>query len=261
MTIVLAVLGVSALPAHADDPAKDKGVSGKVVVAPELATTAWPLSPERERALVTPALVRRPVRATTPVTELPGPLVVMLEGEGIREENPKAPTLVLEGMRFVPGTIVVARVLPVEVQNKQEGPVTFVDETGAEIGKAGPGETATLKLKTGMTLVRVKELPFATAAVRVLERGRVLPLKDGNIAMTAIPGGEYMLTFFLGSEPLRVQELVIPDQGLVYIDATVSQKGVVDVSIKDASMRTAVPVSVPAPTPTPKPPPGPPETP
>jgi hypothetical protein len=249
---VALALAVLAGNARADEE-KQKGVRGKVVVAPELATTPWPLSPEREKALVTPAIVRRPMRAPSPVTEMPGPLVVMLEGEGIREDAPKAPALTLSGMRFMPGSVVVARPIAVEVQNKQAIAVTFVDDQDQVLAKAAPGETAQLKLKPGLTLVRVRELPFATMAVRVLERGRVLPVAEGgDMPLQDIPGGEYVLTFFLGSEPLRVQPLVVADGGLMYIDATVSQKGVVDVSVKDASVRVSVPVSVPAPRPPPE---------
>jgi hypothetical protein len=244
---VVALVAASALApsASAQDvpPEKQKGVRGRVVVAAELPTTAVPLSPEREAALRGAAIVRRPIRVPKKLSEPPGALVVMLEGDGIRDDKLESPRLVLAGMRLTPGSLVVPRVITVEVENQQGVPVTFVDAGGAEIGKAAAGQVGQLTLKPGVTFVRVKEMPFATASVRVLERGRALPLKNGEIPLTDITGGTYMLTFFLGSEPLRAQELSVPDLGLVFIDATVSEKGVVDVSIKDASQRVALPPS------------------
>ena len=50
-----------------------------------------------------------------------------------------------------------------------------------------------------------------------------------------------MLTIYIGAEPARQQEIRIPEDGLLFIDATVSQAGVVDVSVKDVSARLALP--------------------
>lgn len=255
LAVLLWALTGSEASAQEEPIEREQGVRGRVVVAPELPTTPWPLSEEREAALKTAALVRRSVRLASRISEPPGPLVVMLEGDGIKQDRLDVPKLVLEGMRFTPGGIVVPRVVPVPVENKMQTPVTLIDGNGSVLAQVGPGQTVEVALNAGTTIMRVKEMPFATTSVRVLERGRVLPVESGDIPLTDIPGGLYMLSFFLGSEPLRVQELTVPDESLVFIDATVSQKGVVDISIKDASQREAVrPSGVPK-EPAPAPPP------
>jgi hypothetical protein len=244
----LATLTLATATAHAQAEAvpldKQKGVRGRVVVAPDLFTTPVPLSEAREKELRTPALVRRPLGREVKAIVEPAPsLVVMLEGEGIRQENPEIPKLRVEGMRFIPGGIVAPRAMAVQIENREAVAINIVDETGARVATIPPGATADANLRTGEHLLHVAEQPFATAAVRVLDRGRVLPVANGEIPLVDIPGGEYTLTFFFGAEPLRIQPLVVPEQGLVFIDATVSAHRVVEVSIKDASMRVAVPPS------------------
>lgn len=223
---------------------KQKGVRGRVVAAEELFSTPTRLSQARESALRGDAIVRRPLgRPLTPIVEPPPALVVMLEGDGIRQESAETPRLVVEGMRIVPGSLVAPRPVAVQIENRQATPITIVDQKGATIAKVAPGGTADAALGSGEHLLSIQEMPFATAEVRVLERGRILPVTAGEIPLVDIPGGEYTLTFFFGAEPLRIQQLVIPDQGLVFIDATVSALKVVEVSIKDASMRVALPPS------------------
>lgn len=227
---------------------KQKGVRGRVVVAPELLSTPVPIEGERERLLRGTALVRRPMgRKPLPLVENPGDLVVMLEGEGLpKPEGATLPKLVFSSMRFTPGSIVTARPTRVQIENKQGTPITVESATAAGAAKSSgpiaPGATGEIDLAAGDHLVTVKELPFASASVRVLDKGRPLPLTaEGEIPLVDIPGGGYQLTFFLGAEPLRIQPINVPDRELVFIDATVSALKVVEVSIKDASMRIAVP--------------------
>ncbi len=249
--VVVAIVVCVAAPLRAEE----MGVKGHVVVAPELASTPWPLSEERERAMASSALVRRALRKPAKLTELAPSVVVMLEGEDIRDDNATSATMSVTGMHFVPASIVLARAQPFSVTNMQKTTLTFIDGDGKELARAAPGDTATITLPAGERTLRVREMPFVTASVRVLAKGRVLAVKGGDIELTAVPAGDYMMTFFLGSEPLRVQPLQVPPGSLLYIDATVSAKGVVDVSIKDAAMRVAVPVSVIATQPRPAPPP------
>ncbi len=232
--------------ARADDVPfdKQKGVRGRVVVAQELLTSPAALSPAREKALRGSALVRRPVgRALRPLLEPAPALVVMLEGDGIRQEDVPTPTIRFEGRRFLPGSLVMPRAGVVHIENHDAETVTIVDEGGSVLAKLAGGAAADANLRTGDRTLSTVEMPYATAAVKVLDQGRVLPLKGNEIPLTDIPGGEYTLTFFFGAEPLRIQPLQVPDQGLVFIDATVSALKVVEVSIKDASMRIAVPPS------------------
>lgn len=248
--LVAVALLVRAGVARAEEVPLDKqiGVRGQVVIAPELLSTPVPLTGERERRLRSGAIIRRPLgRKPRPLVEAAPPLVVMLEGDGLRvPENGALPKLVLQGMRFSPGGMVIARPTRVQIENKEGIPITVT--TGAQsTAPIAPGEVGELELRAGVYLLTTRELPFASADVRVLDQGRVLPLKDHEIPLVAIPGGTYQLTFFFGAEPLRIQDITVPDRGLVFIDATVSALKVVEVSIKDASMRVAVPPTLRAP--------------
>lgn len=233
-----------ALPALAQEVPldKQKGVRGRVVVAPELLSTRVPIEGDRDRLLRRSAIVRRPMgRKPAPLLEDPPALVVMLEGGGLpKVEGAALPKLVFQGMRFSPGSLVVPRPSRVQVENKHGKPITLV--AGSKMSAPiPPGEVGEIELAAGEHLLTVKELDFAAANIRVLERGRPLPVKDGEIPLVDIPGGSYQLAFFLGAEPLRIQPITVPERELVYIDATVSALKVVEVSIKDASMRVAVP--------------------
>ena len=72
-----------------------RGVRCRVIVAPELyLLDAWPITGVRKDALESGAIVRRPVgRALKPLQEQAPALTVMLEGGGLRQENPETPTL------------------------------------------------------------------------------------------------------------------------------------------------------------------------
>lgn len=242
---IVALAASSASDAQVAPEAK-RGVRGRVIVAPELfRPDAWPITGLRKDALESGALVRRPVgRALKPLLEHAPALTVILEGGGLRQENPETPTLKFSGLRFVPGSIVVPRAVVARVQNDEKIPITVVGADGGPV-KIAPGETGDVPLKppppspdgtTAPVVLSVAELPFAKAIARVLPSGRVLPVKDGEIQLQDVPGGEYTLTFYLGAEPIRQQPLAVPERSVLYIDATVSAKGAADVSIKDSSV-------------------------
>ena len=246
------LLLAAAAGAQEAPPDKQRGVRGRVIVAPELwRADTWPITGVREAALRSGAIVRRPVgRALKPLVEHAPPLTVMLEGGGLRQESPETPTLKVTGMRFVPGSIVVPRAVVARVQNGEAVPITII---GGDCGpvKIAPGETGDVSLKpptpsadgtVAPVELSVAEWPFAKALARVLPSGRTLPVKDGEVPLQDIPGGEYTLTFFLGAEPIRQQPLTVPERGVVFIDATVSAKGAVDVSIKDSAVVPVAPV-------------------
>lgn len=236
-------------------PDKQRGVRGRVVVAPELwRGESWPITGARETALRSASLVRRPAgHGVKPLFEATPPLTIMLEGGGLRQESPETPTLKVAGMRFVPGSIVVPRAIVARVQNDEKVPLTILGGDGGPV-KIAPGETGDVPLKApapgpdgivAPVVLSVQEWPAARALARVLPAGRVLPLKDGEIALQDIPGGEYTLTFFLGAEPIRQQPLTVSERGVTFIDATVSAKGAADVSIKDSG--AMVPIAPPMP--------------
>lgn len=245
--------------AQAEAPDKQRGVRGRVVVAPELwRADAWAITGVRESALRNGALVRRPVgHPVKPLLEAAPPLTVMLEGGGLRQENPETPLLKVSGMRFLPGSIVVPRAIVARVQNDEKTAITVVGGDGAPV-KIAPGETGDVSLKAptpaadgtiAPIVLSLEEWPFAKAVARVLPSGRVLPVKDNEIALQDIPGGEYTLTFFLGAEPIRQQPLVVPERGVAFIDATVSAKGAADVSIKNSADGAGTPIPPPPPPP------------
>lgn len=253
LTVTLASAGSAAQEQVSPD--KQRGVRGRVVVAPELwSDEAWPITGVRESALRSAALVRRPAgQGVKPLVEATPPLTIMLEGGGLRQESPETPTLKVAGMRFVPGSIVVPRAIVARVQNDEKVPLTILGGDGGPV-KIAPGETGDVPLKAppagadgivAPVVLSVQEWPAARALARVLPAGRVLPLKDGEIALQDIPGGEYTLTFFLGAEPIRQQPLTVSERGVTFIDATVSAKGAADVSIKDS--RAMVPIAPPMP--------------
>ena len=246
---------------------KEKGIRGRVVVAPELLAAAeWPVDAARGEALKTPANVRRPQgRRLQPLMEPLPELLVLVEGEDVRPSNAGPKTIVIEGMRFVPGQMLLPRGGPVAIENKQGQPITVVDGAGKELATLTPGETKQVTMLEGVHELRMRELPYAKASLKVLSRGRSLPVTiEGDIPLVELIGGEYELSFWLGVSELHRRPFRVAQNGLVYIDATVSANTVVDVTIKDASYQVPIPVApqaVPKPRPTPVPSPEPEETP
>lgn len=239
-----------ALPALAQSGAVKSGVRGRVVIAPELnQATTWPSSEEASKALQGSARIRRPSGRgpVAPLTEPMPPLVVALEGARPAQEQ-KPGTLVVEGMRFVPAQAVLGRAGPLLVKNQQKKPVTVILENGETRVTLAPGATEEVPLSQGTHTLALQELPFANAEVRVLPKALFLPVSsDGEIAPTVVEAGDYQLTFYHGARALRVQDLSIPDDRFVAIDAAVSANGVVTVSIKDGDLKVAVPPPPPPP--------------
>ena len=216
---------------------------GRVIVAAELkAQQTWVLDEDRAKVIRTSARMRRPMgRKLLPLTEPMPTLAVVLEGTGLRPTSMPPATLSVEGMRFNPSQALLARPGALVVENKQRSPFTLVDDKGRALATVAPNATAQVSLPEGVHTLSVREMPYCQALVRVLGHGVVLPLQDsGDIPLVAVPGGDYTLSFFLGASPLRVQPLSVPERGLIFIDAAVSARGVVDVSLKDGSMRQAV---------------------
>ena len=229
---------------------KDRGVRGRVVIAPELlAATEWPVDPSRATALRTPANTRRGQgRKLQPMTEMLPDISVVVEGEDVRPDNPPPKTLIVEGMRFAPGQALLARPGPIAIENKQGIPLTIVDANRRVLKTLAVGETAQITLPEGLNLLSMKELPYAAASVRVLGRGRFLSYDEmGELQQVPLSGGDYTLSFYLGANELRRQPLTVPEKGQLFIDATISANTVVDVTVQDASVQIAVPVA-PGPT-------------
>ncbi len=224
-----------------------RGIRGRVIVAPELlGATEWPVDATRAAALRTPANVRRGQgRKLQPMTESLPDIAVILEGPNVRPDNLPPRTLVIQGMRFSPGQALLARPGPIAVENKQGIAVTLVDEKGNTLKALGVDETAQISLPEGQHVIAMKELPYAVATVKVLPRGRVISFNDetGDIPLVPIDPDDYTLSFYLGANELFRKALSMPDKGVLFIDATISQNTVVDVTIKDASVQIAVPVS------------------
>jgi hypothetical protein len=239
----LAVFGLSTMIASSTfaEPPREQGLRGRLIVAPELlAAKQWPVDARRADAMRTPANVRRPLgRAITPMTEPRPELLVVVEGEDVREETPREQRVVLEGMRFVPGQLLLPRPGSVTIENKQATAVTVV--SGEVVQKIEPGASGRVSLVPGEHALSVKELPYARATVRVLTQAKILPFDaEGNMPFVELSGGDYKLAFYLGAAELRTQTLSVPNNGLLFIDATVSANTVVDVTVKDAAVHFGV---------------------
>jgi hypothetical protein len=253
---LLAVTASLATPAFAQSGAVKSGVRGRVVVAPELElATTWPSSDEARRALEGTARIRRPSGhgPTAPLTEPMPALVLVLEGARHPPEQP-GPVVVIEGMRFVPGQVVLSRPASLTLENRQKKPVTVSLVGGETLASLAPGQKTAVSLRAGEHTLVLDELPFASIQVRVLQKALVLPLRPaGEIAPTVVEGGDYQLAFYHGARALLAQGLTIPVEHFVAIDAAISANGVVTVSIKDGDLQVAVPPGrAPAPPP-PKP--------
>ncbi|MBM4283434.1 MAG: hypothetical protein FJ137_22715 [Deltaproteobacteria bacterium] len=228
------------------DPPSEVGLRGRLVVAPELlAAKEWAVDDRRAEALRTPANVRRPRgRPIAAMTEARPELTVVVIGEDLRDA-PAERRLVVDGMRFLPGQLLVPRVGDVIIENKQSVEITVLDGKTA-LQKIPAGTTGTVTLTAGMHELSMRELPYAHASVRVLEHAKVLPFAaDGSLPLVDVPSGEYTLAFFLGAAELRTQKLTVTPNTLLFIDATVSANTVVDVTVKDASVQIAIPVGQP----------------
>lgn len=244
-------LALCAQHARAQEGGKiDPGVRGKVAIAAELKAAEWPISVDDERARRAPARVRRPTGQTEPRAGVePQPeLVVVLDGARPADLPPKK--LAVQGHRFVPGQVLLAKPGPIALENKMSRRITIVDGQGRALVALEPGETKEAPLPAGATQLVVEEMPYARAVVNVLERARVLPVKDnGDVDFVAVEPGEYKLVFFHGAKPVYQQPFVLPEDKVFFVDATVSAKAVVTVAVKDATVRIAVPQGAPAPPP------------
>jgi len=218
------------------DPPRENGIRGHVVIAPELrAAKEWPVDDARAAALRTPANVRRPRgRPINPMTEALPAISVVVDGEDLRNEPPPERSLVVEGLRFSPGQMLLPRPGPVQIENKQAQPITVVDETGKALGTIAAGATGAVSVSEGKHELSMKELPYARVSVTVLAHGQVLPVDgNGDIPLVDVPSGDYTLAFYLGAAELRTQKLKVPGSGFLYIDATMSANTVVDVTVKE----------------------------
>jgi hypothetical protein len=226
------------------EPPREVGLRGRLIVAPELlAATVWAVDARRASAMQTPANVRRPRgRPLLPMTEARPDLSVVVEGEDLRDEPTNQRPVVIEGMRFVPGQMLMARPGSLTVENKQGVDLTIVDGGGAELQKIPAGLSARVTLAAGVHELSTKELPYARASVKVLPQAKLLVFdKEGNLPLVDLASGEYTLSFYLGAAELRTQKLQVPPNTLLFIDATVSANTVVDVTTRDLSMQMGFP--------------------
>lgn len=239
--------GLLALPSVADPP-RESGIRGRLVVAPELRDAKeWPVDDSRAAALRTSANVRRPRgRPIAPMMEPLPAITVVVDGEDVRNEQATERTIVVEGMRFVPGQLLMPQPGVLKIENKQRQAITVVDQTGKALATVAAGQIGSVSVAAGKHELAMKELPYARASVTVLAHAKELPVAaDGTIGLVDVPSGDYTLAFYLGAAELRTQKLTMPSSGLLFIDATLSANTVVDVTVKDASVQIAVPVGGP----------------
>jgi hypothetical protein len=229
----LLAITLASLPATAGDGEKERGVAGKVMIAAELlAATSWPVDDDRATSIRTPARLRLPVgRPLLPLTEPMPEVLFMLEGEGLPKDARPPPTIKLRGMRFEPGQFTLPRPGFVAFQNDHNVVLTLVDQDGKELGVLAANQTTQIELVDGMQRLSTKEMPSATATANVRRHGRVMTVRpNGEIDKVDVPGGEYVIAVYLGAKSLRADQVVVPDQGVLFFSYTVSANGVVDVT-------------------------------
>jgi len=234
----------------AQDPPKDEkaGIRGRVIVEPELlAATERAIDDVRAEALRTSAHARRPRgRRLQPMMAAIPDLAVVVQGEDVRTEVPPPKTLVVEGMRFVPGQVLLTRPGAIAIENREQVPVTITGKEGV-LATIPPGETKQVNLGADKDdqVLSIKEMPFARAVARVLERGLAVPFDaNGDVPFIPLVEGEYDLSFWLGSQLLfGPTPFSVKRNGLSYIDATISANTVVTLAVKDASVQVAFPVA------------------
>jgi hypothetical protein len=239
-------------PAHAQEPVRQEkaGIRGRVVVEPELlAATERPVDAIRAEALETSAHVRRPRgRRLLPMMAAMPDLAVVIQGEDVRVDSPSPKTVVIEGMRFVPGQVLLTRPGAIAIENRQAQTLTVMGKSGA-LATIAAGETKQVALSSDKEdqVLSLKELPFARAVAKVLDRGLAVPFDaNGDMPFTPLVEGEYSISFWMGSELLYgPTPFQVKRNRTSYIDATISANSVVTVAVKDASMFVAVPVAQP----------------
>ncbi len=244
------VLVGTAVFAQPETPSREAGVRGRVVVAPELqAATEIAVDEVRAASMRTPAHVRRPRgrKIQSMMEPLPA-LSIVVEGEDVRADNAPPKTIVIEGMRFVPMQVLLTRPGPLAVENRQGQAITILNGDKA-LETIAAGETRQVTLPAGTHTLSMRELPYARASVKVLERGRALPYDDnGDIPFVGLVEGDFQLSFWLGVAELHRRDFHVSRNGLSYVNATVSGNTVVDVNINDTGDRFVAPTPVATPT-------------
>ena len=248
----LLLVAFMAQPSHAQESGRQEkaGIRGRVVVEPELlAATERPIDVIRAEALETSAHVRRPRgRRLLPMMAAMPDLAVVIQGEDVRVDSPSPKTIVIEGMRFVPGQVLLTRPGSIAVENRQGQALTVMGKSGV-LATIAAGETKQVALSSDKDdqVLFLKEMPFARAVAKVLDRGLAVPFDaNGEMPFTSLVEGEYSISFWMGSEILYGPTLFqVKRNHTSYIDATISANSVVTVAVKDASMFVAVPVAQP----------------
>jgi hypothetical protein len=245
----LAVVVLALAPAARAAGKEEPGVRGKLTLAPELSTAEWSMSADEEKARRAPARVRRPTGRgeLKPLSEPTPELLIVLDGARPGEQAvPRK--LVVQGHRFVPGQLLLPKAGDVTIENKMGRKITIIDGQGRALVALEPGEAKAAPLGEGLATLAVEELPYARATVRVLERAKVLPVqKNGDIDFVPVESGEYKLVVYHGAEPVFQQPFQLPEDKIFFIDASVTAKAVVTITVKDATVRIAIPQNMPMP--------------
>jgi hypothetical protein len=246
---------------------REEGIRGKVVIAPEVQKrTTRVVDAARAGFLRTPARLRWPSgRSIAQVTEPRGELLVVLTGRDAPREARPAPTVVARGLQFFPAQVLLPRAGELLLKNEQKAPLVVVfedashkanDETRVSIAA---GETGRLSAPEGNWELVVEGAPYQHASVSVLHDGRVLKMdENGNVPFVEVPGGDYTLSMYVGNTLLAQDALAIPERGLMYFEATVTDAEAVSWVKTPMAARELVAVPTPNPTapsvPTPPPP-------
>jgi hypothetical protein len=232
--------GASAQPTPTGDAAGPvkSGVRGRVVIDPAIRDAkVWPVDEERAKLLRARGWVRR-ATGHGPVARItePNPALVIAIG-GLNQRDPETHAITLENGAFSPPQLLTTRAHKIALENKQGEAMTFVID-GEEVSLKA-GEKRDLQApSSGAHVFKVRELPFASASVRVLDKATLLTAQtDGILPTLPMEPGEYELAIFHGARQLHSRELPVEGGKFVAIDATVSANGVVTVSLKDGGLQ------------------------
>jgi hypothetical protein len=211
---------------------REEGIRGKVVIAPELLkSTTRVVDAARAATLRTPARLRWPSgRTLAPVTEPRGEILVVLNGRDAPREARTPPTVVARGMQFFPSQVLLPRAGEFLLKNEQKSALVVMFEDAERKANVdtrvsiAPGEIGRIPAPEGNWQLVVEDTPSQRVAVTVLHDGRVLKMADnGDVAFIEVPGGDYTLSVYVGSTVLSQKPLTIPERGLMYFEATVTE--------------------------------------
>jgi hypothetical protein len=244
LLFVVLAFGVSA-PAVAQSGLQS-GIVGRVKIDPYVQNTkTWQVNSKKLLQQRTHARIRRnsghgPVRPTFEAAPL---CQVVLQGARSTEKMP-INTIHFVGKTIEPSQLLMVQNVRVRLTNDEISSITPIeiakDGTTIEHTKLLPGKSTIIELADNSKAITSLEHSYAKTELRMLQKSRVLEIREGGIVNRIfLESGDYELIFFHGVRQLFSQPLVVPENGFVAFDATVSRNLEVKVTLKDGALQVA----------------------